>query len=99
MNTYSLMKYGSQIDIQRFAHFTTQKLSSELNQIHSSFRNLFEIAKSHHLKVILGSPGIRNVGSSSSFIYEYVVNDLNIILSQLNLPTITLIKFTRFNCK
>ncbi|MBK7842897.1 MAG: hypothetical protein IPJ71_04265 [Bdellovibrionales bacterium] len=94
---YSLMKFGSKIDIRDVAKRITDRLSAEIKLMGSPLRKLFDDAKSRQLNVLLGTPGVRNVGSASSFVFELVTTDLNNLLSELDLPIITLVRFSRFN--
>lgn len=93
---YSLMKFGSQKDIRFVAGKIADRLSAEIKSNGSPLRNFFDAAKSRGLNVLLGTPGVRNVGSSSSYVFEIVATKINRLLSDLDLPIITVVRFSRF---
>lgn len=92
---YSRAKYGSISDIRFFADAVIRVLSSALDDVRSSWRTMFEAAKSGGDQVVMMTTGWRNVPSTANVMFDIVVEQVNIKLAYLGLPTIINIKLPR----
>lgn len=92
---YSRAKYGSISDIHFFADMVIRVLSSALDDVRSDWRTMFETAKTGGDQVVMMTTGWRNVPSTANIMFDIVVEQVNIKLAYLGLPTIINIKLPR----
>lgn len=92
---YSLMKFGSQKDIEIIGKEIANIFISRLQNDNSELLTFFTNVKKNHEHIMLFSPGSRNVESSQNFILEIAIKQINIWLALNNLPTIILTKLSR----
>jgi hypothetical protein len=92
---YSRAKHGSMIDIRFLAGELIGYLCKELDTPDSNWLNLFQKAKSCDDRVVLMTTGWRNVPSMANILYEIVVEEVNVKLAHLGLPTIINVKLPR----
>ena len=92
---YSRAKYGSVNDIRLLADQLADYLCEELDTPNSQWSNLFENAKACGDNVVLMTTGWRNVPSTANVLYERVVEDINVKLAHMGLPTIINVKLPR----
>ncbi|MEY8200143.1 MAG: hypothetical protein RPS47_12945 [Colwellia sp.] len=92
---YSKAKYGSIEDIRLLAGLVISNLSHELDLPNSHWRKMFETAKSDSGNVVMMTTGWRNVPSTANVIYDIVVENINLKLANLKLPTIINVKLPR----
>lgn len=92
---YSRAKYGSIEDIRFFARIVTAKLAAALDDAGSPWRIMFERAGRHGEQVVMLTTGWRNVPSTANVLFEIVVEQLNVKLAYLNLPTLINVKLPR----
>jgi hypothetical protein len=92
---YSRAKYGGVSDIRFLAKSMTDYLCAELDDTSSSWSVLFHQAKKSGEHVVLMTTGWRNVPSTANVLYEIVVEDVNLKLAYMGLPTIINVKLPR----
>ena len=92
---YSRAKYGSFKDIRYLANLVVFYLSQEIDNPNSSWRLLFNEANAKQQDIVLMTTGWRNVPSTANILFEMVVDDINIKLASLCLPTIINVKLPR----
>jgi hypothetical protein len=92
---YSLMKFGSVNEIQEFAGIIADKFIQDLSEEGSALNEFFNNVKNRAEYVMLVAPGFRNVESSSNYLFEEVVSQINIELALRDLPTVILAKLSR----
>ncbi len=95
VESYSRAKYGSVNDIQYWAGVLINYLSNELDNPNSNWYELFKNAKIFGDNVVLMTTGWRNVPSTANVIFEIVVEEINIKLAHIGLPTIINVKLPR----
>lgn len=95
LETYSKAKYGSIEDIRLLAGIVISNLSQALDYPDSHWRKMFEEARLDGGNVVMMTTGWRNVPSTANIIYEIVVENINLKLANLGLPTIINIKLPR----
>ena len=92
---YSRAKYGSMSDIRYLAQLVVDYLSIELDTYGSHWLTLFQNAKRDGDSIVLMTTGLRNVPAAANIIYDIVVEDINVKLAHMSLPTIINIKLPR----
>jgi hypothetical protein len=92
---YSRAKYGSASDIHYLARELIGYLCGELDRSDSQWSNLFRNAKACGDNVVMMTTGWRNVPSTANVLYEIVVEEVNVKLAHMALPTIINIKLPR----
>lgn len=92
---YSRAKYGGVQEIQYLARQLIDYLCGELDRPNSQWSNLFQNAKACDDNVVMMTTGWRNVPSTANVLYELVVEDLNVKLAHMALPTIINVKLPR----
>lgn len=92
---YSRAKYGSVSDIDYLAQELIDYLCSELDRPDSQWSNLFRTAKVCGDNVVMMTTGWRNVPSTANVLYEIVVEEVNVKLAHMALPTIINVKLPR----
>lgn len=92
---YSRAKYGSVRDIHYLAQELIDYLCSELDTPGSQWSNLFRNAKACGDNVVMMTTGWRNVPSTANVLYEIVVEEVNVKLAHMALPTIINVKLPR----
>lgn len=92
---YSRAKYGSVSDIHYLARELIDYLCRELDRPDSQWSNLFLSAKELGDNVVMMTTGWRNVPSTANVLYEIVVEEVNVKLAHMALPTIINVKLPR----
>lgn len=92
---YSRAKYGSAKDIKHLAWNIIDYLCAELDKPESRWARIFRSAKSCEDNVVMMTTGWRNVPSTSNVLYGIVVDEVNLKLAHMDLPTIINIKLPR----
>ncbi|MNF79245.1 hypothetical protein D3C84_614540 [compost metagenome] len=92
---YSRAKYGSVSDIRYLALQLIDYLCAELDAPDSQWSSLFRNAKSCGDNVVMMTTGWRNVPSTANVLYEIVVEEVNVKLAHMALPTIINVKLPR----
>jgi hypothetical protein len=92
---YSRAKYGSVGDIQYLARQLTDYLCGELDRPESQWSCLFKNAKAYGDNVVMMTTGWRNVPSMANVLYATVIEDVNVKLAHMALPTIINVKLPR----
>lgn len=92
---YSRAKHGSIEDIRFLAAMVTRALSAALDDPASDWRRLFESARNQGENVAMMTTGWRNVPSTANVLYALVVQDINVKLAHLGLPTVIEVKLPR----
>lgn len=92
---YSRAKYGSVCDIHYLARDLIDYLCGELDRPDSQWSNLFRSAKACGDSVVMMTTGWRNVPSTANVLYEIVVEEVNVKLAHMALPTIINVKLPR----
>lgn len=92
---YSRAKYGSVADIQYLARQLIDYLCGELDRPNSQWSCLFRNAKGCGDNVVMMTTGWRNVPSTANVLYEIVVEEVNVKLAHMALPTIINVKLPR----
>ena len=92
---YSRAKYGGVEDIAWLAHQIVKYLSTELDSVESPWFGLFNEAKNSGDTVALMTTGWRNVPSTANVLFDIVVEDINVKLAHMDLPTIVNVKLPR----
>ena len=92
---YSLAKYGSMKDIKYFSSIIAKSVIEEIDNIHSDFRIMLEIAKEKNDYIVLMTPGYRNVKSSANIMFNLALPYINTKLTLLGLPIIANMKLPR----
>lgn len=91
-HAYSLMKFGSAIDIQFFADRYFELFTNLFNDEKSSLRITFERAKKNHEYVAHLESGARNVEHSGFLIFDEAMRKINVFLALNSYPTIIRIR-------
>jgi hypothetical protein len=92
---YSRAKYGSTSDIRFLAWELIDYLCRELDRPESHWSTLFRNAKACGDNVAMMTTGWRNVPSTANVLYEIVVEEVNVKLAHMALPTIINVKLPR----
>ena len=92
---YSRAKYGSVRDIHFLAQELIDYLCGELDRPDSQWSNLFRNAKACGDNVVMMTTGWRNVPSTANVLYEIVVEEVNVKLAHMALPTMINVKLPR----
>lgn len=92
---YSRAKYGSVSDIYHLARELIVHLCRELDRPDSQWSSLFREAKACGDNVVVMTTGWRNVPSTANVLYEIVVEEVNVKLAHMALPTIINVKLPR----
>lgn len=92
---YSRAKYGGVKDIAWLAQRVIDYLSIELDKADSPWFHLFTEAKENDDNVALMTTGWRNVPSTANVLYDIVVEEINVKLAHMDLPTIVNVKLPR----
>ena len=92
---YSRAKHGSIEDIRYLASLVIHALSAALDDPHNPWRRLFETAGLGGESVAMLTTGWRNVPSTANVLYALVVEQINVKLAGLGLPTMIEIKLPR----
>lgn len=92
---YSRAKYGGVGDIQYLARQLIDYLCGELDRPDSQWSRLFRKAKACGDNVVMMTTGWRNVPSTANVLYEIVVEEVNVKLAHMALPTIINVKLPR----
>lgn len=92
---YSRAKYGSLADIRYLADRVIDYLSQQLDDPHSHWSRLFSEARDKDDNVVLMTTGWRNVPSTANVLYDLVVEEINLKLAHLDLPTLINVKLPR----
>lgn len=92
---YSRAKYGGVEDIAWLAQRVVDYLSAELDRKNSPWLRLFIEAKEKGEDVAMMTTGWRNVPSTANVLYDIVVEEINIKLAHMELPTIVNVKLPR----
>lgn len=92
---YSRAKYGSVNDIHYLAQELISYLCCELDKPNSQWSTLFRNAKECGENVAMMTTGWRNVPSTANVLYEIVVEEVNVKLAHMALPTIINVKLPR----
>lgn len=92
---YSRAKYGSVRDIRHLARQLIDYLYAELDAPQSPWSSLFQDAKINGDSVVLMTTGWRNVPSMANVLYEIVIEEINLKLAHMALPTIINVKLPR----
>ncbi len=92
---YSRAKYGSQKDIRFLAGLVIDYLARQLNDPASHWMRLFTSARENDDNVVLMTTGWRNVPSTANVLYDIVVEEINVTLAHMGLPTLINIKLPR----
>lgn len=92
---YSRAKYGSVSDITYIAQEIIDYLFDELDKPESQWLSLFQNAKIAGDNVVMMTTGWRNVPSTANVLYEIVVEEVNVKLAHMALPTIINVKLPR----
>jgi hypothetical protein len=92
---YSRAKYGSVSDIHYLARELIDYLCGELDSPGSQWSNLFRNAKACGDNVVMMTTGWRNVPSTANVLYEIVIEEVNVKLAHMALPTIINVKLPR----
>ena len=92
---YSRAKYGSQKDIRFLAGPMIHYLERQLDDPASHWARLFTSAREHNDNVVLMTTGWRNVPSTANVLYDIVVEEINVKLAHMGLPTLINVKLPR----
>lgn len=92
---YSRAKYGSPEDIRILADLVIHYLERQLDDPASHWSRLFTSALTHHDNVVLMTTGWRNVPSTANVLYDIVVEEINVKLAHMGLPTLINVKLPR----
>ena len=92
---YSRAKYGGVHDIRYLARQLIDYLCGELDRPDSQWSYLFQNAKVRGDNVVMMTTGWRNVPSTANVLYEFVVEEVNVKLAHMALPTIINVKLPR----
>ncbi|WP_323968415.1 hypothetical protein [Aeromonas veronii] len=92
---YSRAKYGGVEDITWLAKRVVDYLSAELDRAGSPWLRLFIEAKEKGDNVAMMTTGWRNVPSTANVLYNIVVEEINVKLAHMELPTIVNVKLPR----
>ncbi len=92
---YSRAKYGGVHDIRYLARQLIDYLCGELDRPDSQWSYLFQNAKACGDNVVMMTTGWRNVPSTANVLYELVVEEVNVKLAHMALPTIINVKLPR----
>ncbi|WP_218008650.1 phosphoribosyltransferase family protein [Hydrogenophaga flava] len=93
--SYSRAKHGSIEDIRRLAGVIVSMLERELLDPSSDWRCLFQHARAHGESVVMLTTGWRNVPSTSNVLFGIALEHINVLLAELDLPTIIDVKLPR----
>lgn len=92
---YSRAKYGSQKDIRFLAGLVINYLERQLDDPASHWARLFTNARKLNDNVVLMTTGWRNVPSTANVLYDIVVEEINVKLAHMGLPTLINVKLPR----
>lgn len=92
---YSRAKYGGVHEIRYLARQLIDYLCAELDRPESQWSYLFQNAKNCGDSVVMMTTGWRNVPSTANLLYEIVVDEVNVKLANMALPTIINVKLPR----
>ena len=92
---YSRAKYGSQKDIRFLAGLVINYLERHLDDPASHWARLFTNARKLNDNVVLMTTGWRNVPSTANVLYDIVVEEINVKLAHMGLPTLINVKLPR----
>ena len=92
---YSRAKYGSQKDIRFLAGLMIHYLERQLDDPASHWARLFNCARELNDNVVLMTTGWRNVPSTANVLYDIVVEEINVKLAHMGLPTLINVKLPR----
>jgi hypothetical protein len=92
---YSRAKYGSQKDIRFLAGLVINYLERQLDDPASHWARLFAGARELNDNVVLMTTGWRNVPSTANVLYDIVVEEINVKLAHMGLPTLINVKLPR----
>lgn len=92
---YSRAKYGSQKDIRFLARLMINYLEQQLDDPASHWARLFTSARDLNDNVALMTTGWRNVPSTANVLYDIVVEEINVKLAHMGLPTLINVKLPR----
>lgn len=92
---YSRAKYGSLRDIHYLAWQVIEHLSVQLDDPESHWACLFRTARACGDNVVMMTTGWRNVPSTANVLYGIVVDEINVKLAHMGLPTIINVKLPR----
>lgn len=92
---YSRAKYGGVEDIAWLAQRVVDYLSAELDRVDSPWLRLFIEAKEKGDDVAMMTTGWRNVPSTANVLYDIVVEEINVKLAHMELPSIVNVKLPR----
>ncbi|MEN5090842.1 hypothetical protein ABE458_09145 [Pseudomonas protegens] len=95
VQAYSRAKYGSMQDIRYLAWRLIEHLCEQLDQPQSHWARLFRSAKASGDNVVMMTTGWRNVPSTANVLYDLVVEEINVKLAHMGLPTIINVKLPR----
>lgn len=92
---YSRAKYGSQKDIRFLSGLVIHYLEQQLDDPTSHWARLFNSALEQNDNVVLMTTGWRNVPSTANVLYDIVVEEINVKLAHMGLPTLINVKLPR----
>lgn len=92
---YSRAKYGSMRDIRYLAWLVIEHICGQLDAPESHWARLFRTAKACDDNVVMMTTGWRNVPSTANVLYDIVVEEVNLKLAHMGLPTIINVKLPR----
>lgn len=92
---YSRAKYGSMRDIRYLAWLLIEHICAQLDAPESHWARLFHTAKVCNDNVVMMTTGWRNVPSTANVLYDIVVEEVNLKLAHMGLPTIINVKLPR----
>lgn len=92
---YSRAKYGSQKDIRFLSCLVIHYLEQQLDDPASHWARLFYNAREQNDNVVLMTTGWRNVPSTANVLYDIVVEEINVKLAHMGLPTLINVKLPR----
>ncbi|WP_043531994.1 hypothetical protein [Litchfieldella xinjiangensis] len=92
---YSRAKYGSMRDIRYLAWLVIEHICEQLDAPESRWSRLFRTAKACGDNVVMMTTGWRNVPSTANVLYDIVVEEVNLKLAHMDLPTIINVKLPR----
>jgi len=92
---YSRAKYGSQKDIRFLSGLVIHYLERQLDDPASHWARLFNRAREQNDNVVLMTTGWRNVPSTANVLYDIVVEEINVKLAHMGLPTLINVKLPR----
>lgn len=94
-SAYSLAKYGSYKDLKYFARKIVRRFYEDLDSSGTLIRIFFENLCPHNDRVILMTPGYRNVKASGNIMFDLALPYINAKLTILGFPIIANFKLIR----